>query len=245
MTDIVITAAGCVTARGCGSHRSPFRPWGGPPGAAVEEDGPPAFTWSSLFATPCPRFGRMDRLCQLGLAAVELMGVDFTGQTPREREDTAVCLGTPDGSIRVDAAFWSGRGGVGGPDPALFAYTLPSTLIGEICIRYGLKGPNLCFMLGAPESGRLVREASDCLRGGEAAGCLCVFANAVDRAASALATVPAGGIRDRSFAYALYLERVDDAGRLGHPALARAPEDGGDVRALCNTNIQSVSGLTK
>ncbi len=194
MSDIAITAAACLAEGRYGSHRSPLRPR------------PAMLTWSSLFTSPCPRFGRMDPLCKLGLAAVELMGVEFS-----EKETTGVCLGTPDGSWSVDEAFWKE------PSPALFTYTLPSTLVGEICIRYGLKGPNLCLMLSRADSVSLLEETAEWLRQGEASAAVCVFANAV---------------KGSEFAFALYLEKEEEALRRGRVILQHAE---GDVQEICES----------
>jgi hypothetical protein len=168
----------------------------------------------------------MDILGKLGVAAVELMGVDFASMPSEEREAVGVCLGTPEGSLSVDAEFWRTRENPGGPAPALFAYTLPSALVGEVCIRYGLKGPDLCLMLSAPGFGRLLREAEEWLERGEAVGVVCLFASAVDRAAAAIAGT-AG-----AFAGALYLEREETAARGGRGILRRAGPADVDVRAI-------------
>ena len=233
-TEIVITAAGCVTDWGCGSHRSAPRSWDDLPGGAGAGPRPPAFAWSSLFASPCPRFGRMDPLCRLGLASVEMMGIDFAALVPDERAGTAVCLGTPEGSLSVDVDFWRGRDGAGGPNPTLFTYTLPSTLLGEICIRHGLKGPNLCLMLGDAGSGRLLQGAAEWLRRGEVAACACVLANAVEGVAASRAEPTSTG-PGRSFACALFLERRDDAARRNRPALRPLPAGAAGIRDLCES----------
>ena len=32
------------------------------------------------------------------------------------------------------------------PSPSLFVYTLPNVMLGEMCIRHGIKGENSCFV---------------------------------------------------------------------------------------------------
>jgi 3-oxoacyl-(acyl-carrier-protein) synthase len=232
MSDIVITAAACVTERLCGSHRAPPRPWDDVRGATGGAGHLPTFPWSALFDRPCPRFGRMDPLVKLGLAAVELMNVDFDARPAGEREATGICLGTPEGSLSVDAEFWRKRDAPGGPNPTLFTYTLPSTLIGEICIRYGLKGPNLCLMLRESDSGRLLRESVEWLRAGEADSVVCVAANAVDDETAAAFAPPGGPPGGRSYAFALHLER---GGRAGRSALDAVPDGDATVQAVCTS----------
>src|SRR5215813_11080343 len=114
------------------------------------------------------RFGRMDLLSQLSLLSVESLGVDFE---ILERSRIAVCMSVTAGSLATDIEYWKGRNEVGGPSPTLFAYTLPSSAIGEIAIRYRLTGPNLCFV---GTDAMLVPEARDLIERNEADGCICV-----------------------------------------------------------------------
>ena len=68
-------------------------------------------------------------------------------------EGTAVVLLTERGCIEVDAQFERGRR-VGDIDRQAFAYTLPSTPIGEASIRLGLRGPGFARVGGDDEEGR-------------------------------------------------------------------------------------------
>ncbi len=229
MADIVITAAGFISEAGYGDHVLQNRPWPCPPG-------PLTFSWSDLFAStcprrpeaglksgPCPRFGRMDHLSRLGLAAVELMGVDFESMAPEEKDDVGVVMGTRAGCVSVDAQFWREHGEPGGPSPALFTYTLPSTVMGEICIRHGLKGPNLCVMLGEDDSSVLA-EADAWLRSGEADACVCLCCDAVDEAGAAVL-----GTMSRSFAGALLVEKAG----AGRQTLMPLPDGAAGLRETC------------
>ena len=78
------------------------------------------------------RFGRMDLLSQLALLSVESLGMDFEMV---DRSRIGVCMSVSAGSLATDIEYWKGRKEVGGPSPTLFAYTLPSSAIGEIAIR--------------------------------------------------------------------------------------------------------------
>jgi 3-oxoacyl-(acyl-carrier-protein) synthase len=133
------------------------------------------------------RFGRLDLLSQLALLAVESLGIPFD-TLPRER--IGICLVAQTGSLSTDTEYWQGRDAVGGLSPTLFAYTLPSAAVGEIAIRYGLKGPNLCF-IGARNI--LQSEAEDMIARGEADGCVCVFCNVLSRNAAEVLKAPPSG----------------------------------------------------
>ena len=113
-----------------------------------------------------PRFGRLDLACQLGLTAVEALSIDWANEP---RTEVSVCVTTNTGSLSTDVQYWQGRNQPGGASPTLFAYTLPSSVLGEIAIRHGLTGPNLC-LLGGNQT--ILSEARDWLRSGEAAACL-------------------------------------------------------------------------
>ena len=140
--------------------------------------------------------------------------VDFTKQP---RAEVAICVATNAGSLSTDLHFWQTRGEPGGASPSLFVYTLPSSIIGEISIRHGLTGPNLCLMGG---SGDLLAEAGDWLHRGEAAACVCVSCEVVTSPAAALVQLPAA-----STACAAYLQR----GVAGH----HLAENDRDLISLC------------
>src|SRR5213595_270808 len=84
-------------------------------------------------ARPGPRFGRLDLLSRLAVLAVESLQVDFDS-VPRDR--IGICLAVRAGSLTTDVEYWKDRDAAGGPSPTLFAYTLPSSALGEIAIRY-------------------------------------------------------------------------------------------------------------
>ena len=127
----------------------------------------PDGAWAARFSTSCPRFGRMDALCRLGLMAVELLGVEFA-----DKDEVGVVLETRSGSLLADRQFWQTR------SPSVFSYTLPSTAIGEICIRHKLRGPVLCLMSVTGDGRQALEQAQSWLCAGEARSCLCLYADA-------------------------------------------------------------------
>ena len=95
-----------------------------------------------------PKFYKMDALCRLGFLAAELL---MNALAPDERchlEQTAVMLVGRSGSLLSDTkhqaaiqpstAFF--------PSPAVFVYTLPNIVSGEIAIRHHFLGDTTCFM---------------------------------------------------------------------------------------------------
>jgi 3-oxoacyl-(acyl-carrier-protein) synthase len=131
------------------------------------------------------RFGRMDLISQLAVAAVESLGIDFETM---DRSRIGVCLAVSAGSLSTDIEYWKGRKDVGGPSPTLFAYTLPSSAIGEIAIRYRFTGASVCFV-GTDRM--LMPEARGLIDRKEADGCVCVACNVITKAAAELIGKPA------------------------------------------------------
>lgn len=132
------------------------------------------------------RFGRLDLCSQLAVLAVEKLGLDFSS-VPRER--VGICLTVKAGSLATDIEYWKGRDDAGGPSPTLFAYTLPSSALGEIAIRHHITGPGLCFF-GRDDC--LIREGKRLIESGEADACICVCCEAITSEVSAMVGVPAG-----------------------------------------------------
>jgi len=128
----------------------------------------PDGAWAARFPNvSCSRFGRMDALSRLGLMAVEAWGVEFA-----DRDEVGVVLETKYGSLLADRQFLRTN------SPSVFTYTLPSTAIGEICIRHKLRGPVLCLMTATGDGRQALEQAQTWLATGEVKSCLCVCADA-------------------------------------------------------------------
>jgi 3-oxoacyl-[acyl-carrier-protein] synthase II len=89
------------------------------------------------------RLARMDRLCGLALVACDgalLDGALAPGAPEWNGERTAIVLGTAYGCHATNEEYYRGLVREGA-SPRLFAYTLPSSPVGEISIHYGIRGP--------------------------------------------------------------------------------------------------------
>lgn len=108
------------------------------------------------------RLARMDRLCALGLvacdAALVRAGLDPSAASWRP-ERTGVVLGTAFGSHATNEAYYRGHLSPEGPSPRLFAYTLPSSPVGEITIHHRIFGPSSTTISGLAAGLDAVREA--------------------------------------------------------------------------------------
>jgi 3-oxoacyl-(acyl-carrier-protein) synthase len=205
VTEWVIQAASCVDARGYGNHERGWRDWPAELRAALARDDWEALRWSTLFTVEAPRFSRMDGLSRIGLMAVELLAVDWSRE---DRDGVGVCVETRLGSVATDVRFLETA------SPSVFTYTLPSTVIGEMCIRHRLRGPVLCLQPGgSAEGGRAIEAAGDWLRDGEATGCLCLACEGVDKKIAGRLSLTDDAAPGGWHAAALFLGRASGVGR--------------------------------
>jgi hypothetical protein len=94
-----------------------------------------------------PKFYKMDRLSKLGFLTAELL---FRNAHTNRYKETEVGLVLSNSSASLDTDMTHQETIKDRtkyfPSPSVFVYTLPNIVIGEICIRYGLKGENLFFV---------------------------------------------------------------------------------------------------
>ena len=106
-----------------------------------------------------PKFFKMDTLSKLGfLLAERLVKDDKDRFTPRE--DRAVLVFSREGCVANDCHYV--RSMEDFPSPALFVYTLPNIVAGEIAIRNKYEGETSAYVLERFDQSRimaLVREA--------------------------------------------------------------------------------------
>jgi hypothetical protein len=95
-----------------------------------------------------------------------------------------VCVESFTGSLDTDIRFAQT------PRPSIFAYTLPSTVIGEICIRHRLKGPVLSLISPGTNGANTITEAAEWLRGGDAEMVLCLAIEAMNRSTANSVSLP-------------------------------------------------------
>lgn len=95
------------------------------------------------FSGQYPKFHKMDLLSKLGWIATEVLLQDM----PMDKyvpEDTGVVLANTSSSLDTDERYYETVKEIA--SPALFVYTLPNIVIGEISIRHKLKGENAFFV---------------------------------------------------------------------------------------------------
>ncbi len=132
-----IHGMGWVTPAGLGSGR-PGETFSLGPGRL------PTLRSKLFLETAHPRFGRFDTYAKAGFAAVTLAlrsaGLDRWSQ----KRAIGLVAGTRQGCLEADLAYFETAASDGGAmaSPNLFAYTLPSCMLGEASIQFGLTGPS-------------------------------------------------------------------------------------------------------
>lgn len=197
-TDVVITGAAALTVA---------------PGAAIT----PA-RWSGNPA----RLVRMDRLCALALVACDgaLVDAALAASAPEwNGERTAIVLGTAYGCHATNEDYYRGlvREGPAGASPRLFAYTLPSSPVGEISIHYGVRGPAIVLANGLASGVDALAEGVALVAEGRADRALVCAAEV----ATPLLQSIVGGPPLADAAAALVVERTADAAARGATPRAR------------------------
>jgi hypothetical protein len=94
-----------------------------------------------------PKFYKMDTLSKLGLLASEVLLNDRKLAEQYGSENVSLVLSNSNASLDTDVRYMETAKTMG--SPALFVYTLPNIVAGEICIRQKLKGENAFFVSSA------------------------------------------------------------------------------------------------
>ncbi|MGI4862377.1 MAG: hypothetical protein ACRYFZ_00525 [Janthinobacterium lividum] len=96
-------------------------------------------------ASEYPKFYKMDNLAKLGFLAAEYLLGSQRLSAPSGPSRTGIVLANATSSLDTDLRYETQRR-QGLASPALFVYTLPNIVVGELCIRHGITGENLLFI---------------------------------------------------------------------------------------------------
>jgi hypothetical protein len=91
-----------------------------------------------------PKFYKMDQLSKLGWLASEILLQHETRIGSYASEEIGLVLTNANASLDTDYKYWETVKAVA--SPAVFVYTLPNIMMGEISIRNGFKGENGFFI---------------------------------------------------------------------------------------------------
>lgn len=130
-----------------------------------------------------PKFFKMDSLCKTGFLATELL---LQNQGVKERfkaEEIAIVISCANSSLDTDLRYEHSI--AEGASPALFVYTLPNILIGEIAIRNGIKGESACFVFDIFDAPFQTNYINGLFESGKIKACISGWADFIDDKAEA------------------------------------------------------------
>ncbi len=95
-----------------------------------------------------PKFYKMDNLCKLAFIASEVLFKTNKLTAKYTKEDIAIIMSNSSSSLEIDTEHQKTIEDTSNffPSPAVFVYTLPNILIGEIAIRNTIQGENTFFI---------------------------------------------------------------------------------------------------
>ncbi|WP_223710252.1 hypothetical protein [Niabella beijingensis] len=145
-----------------------------------------------------PRFYKMDLLSKAGTVAVDALlkgSMDLAAARP---ETTGLVFSNRNASIEADVQYLEASKEY--PSPALFVYTLPNIVIGEISIRYKFKGENAFFVSETFDADWMHWYVTDLMQRNLLKTCICGWIDAIgDRLDVCLFLVEAGAAAGAAF----------------------------------------------
>ncbi len=118
-----------------------------------------------------PKFFKMDSLSRLGWLAAEILLKDSLDKGKYEPDGLGVVLQNANSSLDTDLKYFESTHEMA--SPALFVYTLPNIVIGEICIRHKFKGENAFFIFDAFDAGFMEKYINGLMNKNILQACVC------------------------------------------------------------------------
>lgn len=122
-------------------------------------------TMKVLFDKPDPTFRRIDLLARCLVLACEAADVENV-LSPEIRQETAICVETDLGALATDLSFASSLSDEC-VHAGIFPYSLTSTSLGEVALRYKLRGPTVSMSVRDGDAGEALRESLRLLNSGD------------------------------------------------------------------------------
>ena len=122
------------------------------------------------FAFDYPKFYRMDNLSKLGWLSTEILLQNGLLKN-YQPEDVGIVLSNKSSSLDTDIKYFETTRSVA--SPALFVYTLPNIVMGEVSIRHLLKGENAFFVSDHFEIGFMQQYVTGLFNDGSVQSCIC------------------------------------------------------------------------
>lgn len=130
------------------------------------------------FALEYPKFYKMDTLSKLGWLANEVLLQDSFDNTKYSPVDIGIVLSNANASLDTDIKYYDTTKTFA--SPALFVYTLPNIVIGEISIRHQFKGENAFFIFDRFDAGFIEQYVSNLVNNNILQCCICGWVDVLD-----------------------------------------------------------------
>ena len=117
------------------------------------------------------RFYKMDNLSRLGWLAAEILLDNRFQSIGYSPADVGIILSNANSSLDTDIRYHDSMENI--PSPALFVYTLPNIVIGEIAIRHKIKGENAFFIFERFNAAFIEQYVSGLLNNNILQACVC------------------------------------------------------------------------
>jgi hypothetical protein len=118
-----------------------------------------------------PKFHKMDHLSKLGWLASEILLQNSFDKLKYAPQDVGIVLSNAHASLDTDIRYYETTRNMA--SPALFVYTLPNIVIGEISIRNFFKGENAFFITEDFDAGFIEQYVSNLIKNNILQCCIC------------------------------------------------------------------------
>lgn len=118
-----------------------------------------------------PKFHKMDHLSKLGWLASEILLQNSFDKEKYASQDVGIVLSNAQASLDTDIRYYETTRNMA--SPALFVYTLPNIVIGEISIRNFFKGENAFFITEDFDAGFIEQYVSNLIKNNILQCCIC------------------------------------------------------------------------
>jgi len=129
-----------------------------------------------------PKYFKMDNLCKIAFMASEIILKDNEHIKTLDPSRIGVIMQNTHSTIDTDLSYIDTIKDKSNyfPSPAIFVYTLPNVMIGEICIRNKFQGENTCFITKEFDPEFISEYVNNLLDSGKVDVCLTGWADYVD-----------------------------------------------------------------
>ncbi|MBK8522192.1 MAG: hypothetical protein IPL54_15410 [Chitinophagaceae bacterium] len=131
------------------------------------------------FELQYPKFHKMDNLSKLGWLANEILLQNGFDKEKYKPEDVGIVLSNANASLDTDIKYYETTNTMA--SPALFVYTLPNIVIGEMAIRHHFKGENAFFIFECFDAGFIEQYVSNMINNNILQCCICGWVDVLDK----------------------------------------------------------------